>query len=133
MRPMNPSNVLDLNPWEDGIVMLPPTCILRSYQLVEEEITTKKRSNTATTMIERVSVDYANVISSSKQLWVLDDSFPKLEMKDVIQVKFVDDYLNEMKFIREKVEKKNLVPLYHYTMPGFFFSFFLFFFFFFFL
>jgi len=33
-------------------------------------------------------------------------------------VNFVDDYLDVMKMIRKRAATRNLVPLYHYTVPG---------------
>eukprot|EP00615_Pteridomonas_danica_P010389 CAMPEP_0114337278 /NCGR_PEP_ID=MMETSP0101-20121206/6261_1 /TAXON_ID=38822 ORGANISM="Pteridomonas danica, Strain PT" /NCGR_SAMPLE_ID=MMETSP0101 /ASSEMBLY_ACC=CAM_ASM_000211 /LENGTH=641 /DNA_ID=CAMNT_0001469469 /DNA_START=3319 /DNA_END=5245 /DNA_ORIENTATION=- len=141
MRPIHPPvNILDVKPWKDGILMFPPTYILRSYQLVEEKkeeeefqgqvqgALSARLSRKFT--VERLSVDSENVKGNFKQFWMFDDENDgtsstlkhRASSKDVegkvIHRDFVDDYLDVMKMIRKRAATRNLVPLYHYTVPG---------------
>jgi hypothetical protein len=119
---MHPSDVLDIKPWTDGVVMLPPTCILRAYQLVEEKeaqhLSSSSSSMKNTISIDRVSSDTSAISSRLNREWVYDAQLPKIEMKHVIQVNFMEDYLDQISLIRIKAEKHHLATLFHYTSPS---------------
>jgi len=115
MRPVHPTRIVDVKPWSEGVVMVPPPCILRSYNLVKEEIN-KSVQNRLHKIISLQEGDQ-NLSSSCGQSWCFDKPLPKVEMKDVIQVKSMDDFTDKMKLVRDEALKYHLVPLYHYTMP----------------
>ena len=109
MRSMKPSGVVTLQPWFEGFVLLPPGCILRSYQLIDENNNISSSSRKS----DQSSSSVGNIHDS-----LMKDS-PIIERKVKPQlVQFVDDYLNKMKEVREIARKNNLIPLYHYTSPN---------------
>eukprot|EP00615_Pteridomonas_danica_P002247 CAMPEP_0114355496 /NCGR_PEP_ID=MMETSP0101-20121206/20260_1 /TAXON_ID=38822 ORGANISM="Pteridomonas danica, Strain PT" /NCGR_SAMPLE_ID=MMETSP0101 /ASSEMBLY_ACC=CAM_ASM_000211 /LENGTH=501 /DNA_ID=CAMNT_0001497467 /DNA_START=467 /DNA_END=1972 /DNA_ORIENTATION=+ len=90
MYPMHPSGVLDIKPWSNGMVMLPPTCILRGYQLVEKKkdenndridsnlennnISHRSGSRRGKMMsVDRVSVESFKLMNSFKQQLIIDE------------------------------------------------------------
>jgi len=90
MRPSSFRDVVDEKPWKDGILMLPPHCILRSFVLTNGG---NKRG--------------------SKLSYMTD--MPKKGDIEVMKVFSAVDYLEFMHRIRQKAYKEDLVPLYHYT------------------
>jgi hypothetical protein len=89
MRPSSFSAVMDAKPWMDGVVMLPPHCILRSFVLMYAD-----NSNLQLTFVTNV---------------------PSSDEVSMLKVFALADFLKSMKLLRQKAFKQNLIPLYHYT------------------
>lgn len=140
MRSSHPSNVVDIKPWVDRVALIPPTCILRSYVLLEQSsssTTTRNSSVSSTALLKHRKSSFERLTSKSvsdkngleTDTWAYDvpiaTQFNKSKgvaggrkRGEVITVKYLEQYLHRMKEVREEAKQANLVPLYHYTSPS---------------
>jgi len=142
MRSLHPSNIVDVKPWVDGISLLPPTCILRAYSLIdleeekEESLSVVNRNSQGFSMqglhlASRLSevTEYSRRSSFiNNQSWIHDvpliqknihhHHHHEQQSNQINKVNYVEDFLEKMIPMRAQANKHNLIPLYHYTSPS---------------
>eukprot|EP00615_Pteridomonas_danica_P006247 CAMPEP_0114341470 /NCGR_PEP_ID=MMETSP0101-20121206/9069_1 /TAXON_ID=38822 ORGANISM="Pteridomonas danica, Strain PT" /NCGR_SAMPLE_ID=MMETSP0101 /ASSEMBLY_ACC=CAM_ASM_000211 /LENGTH=693 /DNA_ID=CAMNT_0001475085 /DNA_START=3333 /DNA_END=5414 /DNA_ORIENTATION=+ len=105
------ATVLDNSPWIEGIVMLPPQCILRSYALVGNDDHKQNHD---------LDEEDEEMIMIRKQ-WIFEEQshqgHDRGKRTDVRHIHYVESFLGSMHAIREQAAEKHLLPLYHYTSP----------------
>jgi hypothetical protein len=135
--------VVDSQPWLDGLVMLPPHCIVRSFLIMEPKADIvarmsqlRTRSSTLSRMMllpsrvkHTMSIDVPlSAMSSVKSNEVssvgggnsgvfIQDSLLMKSRTSIERLSSVDVFVKAMVKIRQKSFENKLVPLYHYTNP----------------
>jgi hypothetical protein len=142
MRPVAFSGVVNKAPWLAGVVLLPPTCICRSFSLVEmssglgSRLETERtdwgalngiRSTTMAMLSQPVQpprpkeqkTRYSDFINSMSSEWVYESGYRKFSGQGtpvkIIKVNSVLDYIEGMRELRKRAANLDVFPLYHYT------------------
>lgn len=122
MRPSCFNHIEDINqPWLEDKVILPPSCIINSFLILDvekpyEELDyveyqpIKHQENTDNHLLTTTTTSILptrNIISSSSSLYK-----NHLKIKPIDTIHVLCDYFSD---VRNKANKNNLIPLYHYT------------------
>ena len=133
MRPSSFTAVVESRPWLNGIVLLSPHCILRSFLIMDPDqssnsdsflnssdifmngLNNNNNNNNKTSSVSSPSSSIIERIESLSEVKYVLDSMKSCEIDRVIPVTSIVEYIKSMKQIRQKAFKQKLVPLYHYT------------------
>jgi hypothetical protein len=126
--------VVDLRAWSDGYVLLPPTCIVRTYALIakstDEEARLGRQARTGSTAafgirnslprIRTSSLSTTNLLPSDvpTTTWLQDRAAPPtapLPKAEPIPISNMREYIVHMKRLRSQAQSLGLVPLFHFT------------------
>jgi len=103
MRPTSYVAVINAAPWLDGVVMLPPSAIVRSFFL-------QPRVALSNTALQELEGD---------ESWVREgDELDLKEKVSIEQVHSVASFIESMKLVRRRCEDLGVQPLFHYTQPS---------------
>jgi len=109
MLPTSFTAVMASQPWLDGVVLLPPQCILRSFMILDVE----EKPKVSTQLNKRFSMKADYEVNLSRKSYFHEiDTLPGLLSLDSIEA-----YVKVMESIRHSASEQRLVPLYHYTSP----------------
>jgi hypothetical protein len=122
MRPDYFGDVLDPQPWLDGIVMLPPHCIVRAYQLTDATlgrpaISGSVESSNHYPMVAPVYSNAHGESASSEGSKVVID-VPVVvtgKQRGVQRLETIEDFHKEMTEVRGLCSIQGLIPIYHFT------------------
>jgi hypothetical protein len=110
MRPISFVAVIDSAPWLDGVLLLPPSTITRSFFLQPmKELATKSTSGS--------EVEDQGWIRETDELGSGTDIGGGGEVS-VVRVENVANYILGMKEVRRRCEAAGKQPLFHYTHPS---------------
>jgi hypothetical protein len=96
--------VVDETPWKQHVLMLSPTCIIRSFALIDTEDDSLAAVG-KTANARKYTIEYA-----------LDVQFECA--CELVATVSVARYLESMRAIRQRAQAEGLVPLFHYTNPA---------------
>ena len=123
------------DPWYEGQVLLPPRCIVRAYQLVEQTSACdrvsgsdyQRRSTNFGSDYKRRSTNFGSVYKRSsthdkeakieRADWIFDSEYKRTTELRVIAPATCAEYIDHIKSIRAECERNGWKPLYHYTEP----------------
>ena len=108
MLPTSFVAVLQMAPWLSGLVLLPPSCLIRSYSLLAED---QDHRDEEETDLHRKRNYPASWIRES-------DSMSLSQQVTLVRPETASDYLVNMKRIRKRADEMDVVPLYHFTNPN---------------
>ena len=110
MRPISFVAVIDSAPWLDGVLLLPPSTITRSFFLQPmKELATKSTSGS--------EVEDQGWVRETDELGSGTDIGGGGEVS-VVRVENVANYILGMKEVRRRCEAAGKQPLFHYTHPS---------------
>jgi hypothetical protein len=116
MRPNSFTAVVNPLPWLDGLSLLPPQCILRSFLLFKESEMDEDDSNVRSeSSFSRSSSTMTGsfVMMEGDIAYVRD--IPMKPISGIRNVGNIETYKEAMAPIRSLAESLELVPLFHYT------------------
>jgi hypothetical protein len=116
MRPTSFVAASEAKPWLAGLVLLPSSCLVRSYSLVVGS------AAAGDTHSEDDDDEYDDIRSRGKYppSWVRDsdDSVSLSQEITLVRPESATEYLTNMARIRTRADELGLLPLYHFTNPN---------------
>jgi len=113
LRPLSFAAVIDSAPWLEGVIMLPPSAIARSFLLQPVKGLEMKKATSVTEPENQGWVRETDELDSGT-----DISAGGGKGVDVVHVESVTSYIVSMKDVRRRCEAAGKQPLFHYTHPS---------------
>jgi hypothetical protein len=115
LRPSMFTAVEESQPWFEGACLLPPQCILRSFQIMDAELSLVSDNNNRGSLEHKSSIRNVKMRNSFEMEDSIAQQNKSTKLHRIVSTK---RYVNELADIRYHAKRAGLIPLYHYTSPS---------------